>query len=127
MKASFLAKGHVCLVSDETLKRAQQVAAKKNTWMQMHVLEPLWREVSLTAFEQEIHLHLGSVDEEAANGGYCRAWYNSRRITLSWADLNDAVKLREIFAQETLATWDLACKLIEQVKRSRSMFEPQAA
>jgi hypothetical protein len=127
MKASFLAKGHVCQVSDETLTRVKQAAAKKDTWMRMYVLEPLWREVSLTAFEEEIHLHLGSVDEEAANGGYCRAWYNSRKITLFWADLDDAMKLREIFSQETLATWDLACKLIEQVKRSRPMFEPQAA
>lgn len=89
----------VQLVSDEQVERRRE--AYRGTWLMFSgVKEPWWRSISLTGTTKGVKLYLASIEEEAAKGGHCNCWYNSREHFFHWDDLFDIDGMAQIFANE---------------------------
>jgi len=102
----------ICLVDAARLQRLN--AAKKG-----YIRDPLWREVRFYLEEDGCRVELGSVDEEAAQGGYCRCWWNTRRLSFTWPDLDDKEFLHGLLAHEQHQVARKVLDMLEALREGR--------
>ena len=108
--STFATTDYVCLASPQQIQAKRQAQA---SWDRGYLREPLWRQIAISADAHHVVLRLGNVSEDAASGGYCGCWYNSRTLTLTWDDILDRDGLANLFQYEQVCVFEKVNSMLE--------------
>jgi hypothetical protein len=109
----------VCTVAEEAL------AALRSRSGTVH--NRLWRQITVQATPEAIKVHLGSVDEEGAEGRGTNVRENCRQCEFAWDDLADTEKLAAFVQFEPMVVANQVLALLRHLQVHSTAMRPALA